>query len=425
MSKENLTVPVPEKRIADFENLAFGMFVHWGLYSQLGKGEWIWNYEKTPKEEYAKLMDTFTAREFDADKICRIAKAAGMKYITLTARHHEGFSLYDTCGLCDFDAPHSPAGRDLVREFVDACRANDIVPFFYHTTLDWYQESFENDFDGYLEYLRQSVEVLCKNYGKIGGLWFDGNWSKPDADWKLDELYGTIRRYQPEAMIINNTGLSARGELGHPEIDSVTFEQGLPGPIDRRGMSKYIAGEMCCTMNDHWGNGEFDLNFRSPAELIRILAKCRRAGANLLLNVGPDGDGRIPEIMAETLKVMGRWTGLYRDIIYTGKPYPLVCQGDDFALQTPDGRIYLFAFDLGIEGDENVTIGEQTDASRLRTYAGIDRKLKAVRWLDNGLELPFVQDTDQRILTVRMTGFPYGKNLVVRAAELVERQAEK
>lgn len=419
MTDTDKKIPVPEKRVAEFENLGFGMFIHWGLYSQLGKGEWIQFFQKIPREEYRKLMDTFTAKDFDADKICKIAKAAGMKYITLTTRHHEGFSLYDTCGLSDFDAPHSPAGRDLIREFVDACRANDLIPFFYHTTLDWHQESFENDFDSYLEYLRKSVEVLCTNYGKIGGLWFDGNWSKPDADWKLDELYGTIRKHQPEAMIINNTGLSARGELGHPEIDSVTFEQGLPRPIDRSGMSKYVAGEMCCTMNDHWGNGEFDLNFRSPAELIQTLAKCRRAGANLLLNIGPDGDGKVPEIMAEILKIVGRWTETYKDIIYTGKPYPVVCSGEDFILQTPDQKLYLFAFDLGNEGDENVTIGAQTDASRLRTYAGITQPVKAVRWLDNNLELPFVQDVEKQLLTVHATGFPYGKNLVVRVAELV------
>lgn len=420
MAENDKKIPVPEKRITDFENLGFGMFIHWGLYSQLGKGEWIQCFEKQPWEEYKKLADTFTAEDFDARAIARLAKQAGMKYITLTTRHHEGFSLYDTCGLSDFDAPHSAAKRDLVREFVDGCRAEGIIPFFYHTTLDWYQDSFENDFDAYLEYLRKSVEVLCTNYGEIGGLWFDGNWSKPDADWKLDDLYSTIRKHQPNAMIINNTGLSARGELGHPEIDSVTFEQGLPKPIDRTGMSKYIAGEMCCTMNDHWGNGEFDFNFRSPAELIKTLAKCRKAGANFLLNVGPEGQGKIPGIMAETLKIVGRWADMYKDIIYTGKPYPIVCTGDDFALQTPDGKIYLFVFDLGIEGDENVTVSAQTDATKLRSYAGIDREIKSVKWLDNGLELPFIQDVEKQMMTVRMTGFAYGKNLIVRVAELTE-----
>ena len=248
---------VPEKRIADFEKLGFGMFVHWGLYSQLGEGEWVYDFHKDnyPMSEYCKLQDTFTAEDFDAEEMVLAAKRAGCKYITLTTRHHEGFSLYDTCGLNTYDAPHSPAGRDLIKEFVDACNKHGIIPFFYHTTLDWYNEDFNNDFDTYLEYLRKSVEILCTNYGKIGGLWFDGNWSKLDADWKEGELYATIRKHQPEAMIINNTGLDARGEAGHPEIDSVTFEQGRPTPMDRTNMSKYVAAEMCYTLNVLWGCG--------------------------------------------------------------------------------------------------------------------------------------------------------------------------
>jgi len=204
----NLVIPQPATRITNFEKLGYGMFVHWGLYSQLGQGEWIQNFRKPAKAEYAKLAKTFTAEDFDATEIVSIAQRAGMKYIVLTTRHHEGFSLYDTRGLSDFDAPHSAAKRDLVAEFADACRAGGIVPFFYHTTLDWYQDSFENSFDEYLDYLNKSVEILCRHYGKIGGLWFDGNWSKADADWKEDELYATIRKYQPEAIIINNTGLS-------------------------------------------------------------------------------------------------------------------------------------------------------------------------------------------------------------------------
>ena len=135
---------------------------------------------------------------------------------------------------------HTPAKRDLVREFVDACREEDILPIFYHATLDWSRPEFDTDWDAYLEYIRKSVEILCKNYGKIGGMWFDGNWSKKEADWKLDELYGMIRRLQPEAMIINNTGLSQQGKTGHPEIDSVTFEQGQATPMNSTGVLRIM-----------------------------------------------------------------------------------------------------------------------------------------------------------------------------------------
>ena len=180
-------IPTPLPRIAAFEKMGFGMFLHWGLYSQLGAGEWVQNVRKIPWTEYRHLADTFTAEDFDPEAIAALAAEAGMRYITLTTRHHDGFSLYDTCGLNDFDAPHSAAKRDLVAEFVAACRKYDIVPFFYHTTLDWYwrepgAENTRNSyshytaeisrevFEEYLKYLRASVEILCRNYGKIGGL---------------------------------------------------------------------------------------------------------------------------------------------------------------------------------------------------------------------------------------------------------------
>ncbi|MBR6708912.1 MAG: alpha-L-fucosidase, partial [Clostridia bacterium] len=340
-------IPTPEKRIADFENLGFGMFVHFGLYAQLGKGEWVFHHTKgLEMSEYKKLADTFTAEDFDADALVCTAKSAGCRYITITSRHHEGFSLYDTKGLCDFDAPHSAAGRDLIREFVDACNRHGIVPFFYHTTLDWYQPDFNDNFDAYLEYLRKSVELLCRNYGKIGGLWFDGNWSKKDADWKVDALYSTIRKYQPDAIIVNNTGLSARGEIGHPEIDAVTFEQGRPTPMDRTGMPKYVAAEMCCTLNDHWGYGRNDLNYKSPKELIESLCACRRVGANLLLNIGPTAQGGVDPYQRELMRLIGIWMEQFGEAIYEVKPHPAAGGNQkNFALRG-DGCLYFFIHDL-------------------------------------------------------------------------------
>ena len=409
--------PVPEKRIDAFESRAFGLFVHWGLYSQLGQGEWIQHNGGIPKEQYQKLKDTFTAERFDARALARTARRAGMKYITLTTRHHDGFSLYDTCGLNDYDAPHSPAGRDLVAEFVEGCRAEGIVPFFYHTTIDWYEESFEKDFDAYLEYLRRSVEILCTRYGKIGGLWFDGNWALPDADWKLDELYGTIRKYQPDAIIINNTGMDHRGQLAHPEIDSVTFEQGLPKPIDRTGMKKYVAAEMCYTMNDHWGASTADYHYKSPAELIEALCHCRKVGANLLLNVGPEADGSLPEMQEAILHILGRWMDDYGVPVRDGRPAGIVGDGKNFGLRTADGRIFLFVAGLPIRGNEHVTVAGGTGG--VAAFSGIFDKAKAVRWLDNGQELPFIQDPDTGMFAFRATAYDYGINRVVRVAEVV------
>lgn len=409
-------IPQPQPRIEKFESMAFGMFIHWGLYSQLGIGEWAQHIRKIPMTEYKKLKDSFTAEDFDPIAIAKLAKKTGIKYITLTTRHHEGFSLYDTRGLSDFDVMTSPVGRDLIAEFVDACRAEDIMPVFYHTTLDWHQESFENDFDTYLEYLRKSVEILCTHYGKIGGFWFDGNWSKPDADWKLDDLYGTIRRLQPEALIINNTGIHQKGDFGHEEVDSVTYEQGLPTPIERSGMDKYVAGEMCQTMNDHWGSGNNDFNYKSIGELIENLCLCRKVGANYLLNIGPKAQGGMHKMQEAMLEILGEWMRLNGKAIYEGRPSQISGQGKEFALESKEEKVFLFVFDLKIQGDYHVTT--EIEESNRRYFSNVRHKIKSAKWLDSGEGLTFIQNLETGELQINTEGYMYGDNLVVRIIEL-------
>jgi len=417
----NRALPKPLPRIARFERLGYGLFLHWGLYSQLGQGEWIQFQKKIPVKAYAKLAKNFTASDFDAPAIARLARESGVRYVALTTRHHEGFSLYDTRGLSDFDAPHSPAKRDLVAEFAEACRAEGLVPFFYHTTLDWRWDSAncsEKKFTEYLDYLNDSVEVLCRHYGKIGGLWFDGNWSRPEADWREDRLYATIRKYQPEAIIINNTGLHARGATGHPEIDSTTFEQGLPSAPDRRGWPKYLAGEMCETMNSHWGTALLDFNYKGPSQIIQHLCACRKTGANYLLNVGPTATGGIPEYEAVLLRKVGQWIARYGDVLYEGRPVQVACQGRDFLLKS-HGRLYYFAHDLSSHGDANVAVASGGNGPR--TVAGLAVRVKSVRWLDSKEKGRFTQSHDGSLLTLDCTGHDYGKNLVVRVAELTTK----
>ncbi|MGN0492852.1 MAG: alpha-L-fucosidase [Acutalibacteraceae bacterium] len=409
-------IPVPEKRVSDFEALGFGMFIHYGLFSLLDRGEWAqFILYPSAGEEYDELFHQFTAEHFDAKAIVRTAKQAGMKYICLTTRHHEGFSLYDALELNDFDAPHSPAGRDLIREFVDACNEEGIVPFFYHTTLDWYEKSFDNDFSSYLAYLRRSVEILCTQYGKIGGLWFDGNWSKPDADWELDELYGLIRKYQPDAMIINNTGLVARGAISHPEIDSVTFEQGSPNPMDRTGMEKYVATEMCQTMNGNWGCAKNDYRYKSLPYFIEQLCACRRAGSNYLLNIGPNADGSIPNMQAAILQEIGNWMSIFGEAIIEGRPAGIDGVGKNFGLAGPDGKVYLFFHDVSVFGDENVTVNSGEAGTGLCTFTGVDKEFSSIRWMDNGEALKFIQNKDGH-LYVDCPPHDYGQDYVVRVA---------
>ncbi len=409
-----MAIPIPESRIAKFENMGFGMFIHYGIYSQLGCGEWVMDIAQIPKEEYVKLADTFTAKDFDAKAIAKTAKAAGMNYITLTTKHHDGFCLYDTKGLCDYDAPHSACGRDLIREFVDACNEEGIMPMFYHATLEWYHEEFETDFPKYLQYLRDSVEVLCTQYGKIGGLWFDGNWSKPaGTDWEEDKLYEVIRRHQPDAIIVNNTGLDARGAVGNPEIDSVTFEQGRPSPMNREGMPKYLAAEMCHTMNDHWGFGKCDLNYKSLPDMIETLCACRKVGANYLLNVGPEGDGKIPDMQKTMLEAMGVWIKECGSSIYEGKPSKIEGEYKNFALEA-NGKAYLFIHGLNVLGSAHVIVAG--GGLGYKYFKKVDRKVKSAKWTDNGENLEFVQNGEH--LWVNATGFPYGCNYVVRVMEI-------
>ena len=151
--------------VNEFKKMGFGMFVHFGLYSVLGKGEWAYDLAAGARKQYAGLMQKFKVKKNWARDLARLAKRSGCKYINITTRHHDGFSLYDTCGLNDYDAPHSAAGRDLIAEFCSACEENNIVPFFYHTLLDWSRPEFETDFPAYIDYLIESVKLLCKNYG--------------------------------------------------------------------------------------------------------------------------------------------------------------------------------------------------------------------------------------------------------------------
>ncbi len=419
MKPKPTMTPTPLPRIARFEKLGFGMFLHWGLYSQIGKGEWFRLLGANDKPGYDRLIKTFTAKDFDASAWARLARESGMRYITLTTRHHDGFSLYDTRGLSDHDAPHSPAKRDLIAEFTEACRKENIVPFFYHTTLDWRWNSDKCSpaaFNTYLEYLHASVEVLCRHYGPIGGLWFDGNWSR-QGDWKESRLYATIRKYQPEAMIINNTGIGAGGCLGHPEVDSTTFEQSLPVLPDRRGWPKHVSGEMCQTMNSHWGIGKDDFNFMAPAQIIENLALSRKAGANYLLNIGPTAQGGIPEYEAAALRCAGRWVAKYDSLLRRAKPLPCTCSGRDFILK--QGRKhYYFAFDLKIDGNPSVTPSGGKDGPGPRTMTGLPVRIKAAHWLDNDESLSFTQNGKTGDALLHLTGYPYGTHLVVRVAEL-------
>jgi alpha-L-fucosidase len=422
--------PVPAPRIRAFERLGFGMFVHWGLYSQLQRGEWVWTHHRMKAKDYLPLFKGFTAADFDATALVRQAKRAGCRYVVLTTRHHEGFSLYDTRGLNAFDAPHSPAGRDLVAEFSAACEAEGMGKFFYHTTLDWWHKDFDapGRWNAYLDYLNRSVEILCTRYGKVDGLWFDGNWARKGRDWKEDALYRLIRRRQPEAIIVNNSSTGALGAECHPEVDIRTFEQGRPTRPDRRGKAKYTAIEMCDTIHSHWGISTEDFSQQAPGAIIEKLALCRKVGGNYLLNVGPTPTGAIPAYDAALLDIVGRWTAINGEALYDAEPTGLQCQGQDFVLRK--GKVhYYFAHHLEI--NENVHL-HSGDGAGPKAVLGALPPVKRVSWLDNGEELAFAQAKApalkpvagrqhrpaESLFTFRATRWPYGRNQVVRVARI-------
>ena len=393
-------------RVKAFETLGLGMFVHFGIYSLLERGEWIRDFEKMTKEEYEPLYLRFHPKPTWAKELAATAKDAGCRYITLTSRHHDGYSLYDTCGLSDFDSVHS-CGRDLIREFVDACREAGLIPFFYHTLLDWHEETFNTDFPAYLAYLRESVKLLCTNYGPIGGLWFDGTWSKPGADWEEDALYATIRRYQPEAIIVNNTGMDSRGALGNIELDSVTFERGKPQPMNLEDSPRYIASEMCEVLNNHWGYADLDLGYLSTSDVIGILADCRRYRANLLLNVGPMPDGGLRLIDRGILEILGKWVRLNEEALRHPAPTGIDVEGreNDFLLRQ-DNTLYLFV--------RNPHLCNRTESIPERFP--LAETVASACWLDSGERLTFTQENGT--VTVFAPPQHYGVNLPTRVIKL-------
>lgn len=389
--------------IEKFQKLGFGLFVHFGLYSKIGKGEWVLHLHQLDAQKYNALAQSFEIDKNWAKELVKTAKDAGCKYITLTTRHHDGFSLFDTCGLSDFDAVHSACGRDLIREYVDECNAQGVVPFFYHTLLDWHHPDYRDNFPKYIEYLIASVEILCKNYGKIGGFWFDGFWDKPDADWQFDRLYATIRKYQPEAMIINNTGLSALGEVSHPEIDSVTFERGAPAFVDRS--KRPIAGEMCQVLNDHWGYASNDCNYKSVKELLENLVDCRRYDCNFLLNTGLRGDGTVNPMDACILGEIGKWVKKNGEAIYNVKSCDI--KAENAIMLQGDGCYYAIIKNVPMSADPNVQREEWLGQVR------IDGEIISAEWLDNGKEIKAADGM------FYISPFSYGESCSIRVAKLM------
>ena len=296
------------ENITWFQGARFGLFIHYGLYSLLGRGEWVMNREGFSPQEYARLAKSFTADHFNADDIICRAKTWGMKYAVFTAKHHDGFCLYDSA-LTEFTSMKTPAKRDLTAEFVNACRKHGLKIGIYFSLNDWSispdaVDAIENPdryYQPFIDYVHAQVHELTHNYGNIDILWYDGWWPFDGKGWQAEKMNVMVKKIHPNILVNSRNG--AQG-------DSITPEGHIPYP----GYQK--PWEACATLNKHWGYHVGDNDWKTPKEVIEMLAKCSAGGGNLLLNIGPKADGSIPGKAIQIMDKVGSWLQMNGEAIF-------------------------------------------------------------------------------------------------------------
>lgn len=356
-----------------FRQARFGMFIHFGLYAIPGRGEWIRSNEQMTIEDYQPYFDAFNPSEFDAKAWAKAAKEAGMKYVVLTAKHHDGFCLFDS-EYTDYKITNTPFGRDLVREFVEAVRAEGLRVGLYFSLLDWYHPDYPKyadrhhpmrgniaykdeqiDFDRYLEFMHHQVEEIVTKYGKLDILWFDFSYGDMFGEkWKASDLIELVRKHQPDVVVDNRLETSGEGfgSIASEEIqlysgDFVSPEQIVPHEGIRNVKGKLLPWELCLTMNNHWAYNPSDKLYKSPKVLIRKLVECVSKGGNMILNVGPTAKGNFPKESIEILHGIGEWMKKNSESIYRGGfvnlPKP------EWGYYTKDGKnLYAHVFEQPI-----------------------------------------------------------------------------
>lgn len=355
--------PAPENVDAreQFQDNKFGLFIHWGVYSVLGKGEWVMNNDKIPVAEYEKLPARFNPTEFNPAEWVAMVKDAGMKYITITSKHHDGFAMWGTKQSDWNIVDRTPYHKDVLKMLADECHKQGIKLFFYHSQLDWHNPDYfplgrtghdagrpeGGDWNKYLDYMDNQLRELLTNYGDIAGIWFDGMWDKPNADWKIARTYALIHSLQPAALVGSNHHLKPfDGE------DFQMFEKDLPGAKTAEFNAKSEIGnlplETCDTINGAWGYNSSDKRFKSTTQLIHYLVKAAGNNANFLLNVGPMPNGKIQPEFVERLHAMGQWLRKYGDSIYGTRGGPV--KPRPWGVTTQKGtRIYVHILDWNDE----------------------------------------------------------------------------
>ena len=351
--------PAPENLKARewFQDARFGLFIHWGVYSVLEDGEWVMNNRKIPISEYAKLPPKFNPVKFNAAEWVGLAKAAGMNYITITSKHHDGFAMFATKQSKWNIVDATPFKRDPLKELAEECRKQGIQLFFYHSHLDWTHADYyprgrtghasgrpeSGDFNKYLDFMDAQLTELLTNYGPVAGIWFDGIWDRRDANWRLEQTYRLIHKLQPAALVGNNHHLKPfEGE------DFQMFEKDLPGKNTAGHSAEAVIGnlplETCDTINKAWGYNAKDKSLKSTRELIQYVVRAAGYGANFLLNVGPKPDGTIQEEFTVRLKEIGQWMKANGESVYRTRGGPVGPRNWGVTTQTAT-KVYVHVLD--------------------------------------------------------------------------------
>jgi alpha-L-fucosidase len=395
-----------------FQDARFGLFIHWGVYSVLGDGEWVMNNHKMTVAEYEKLPARFNPTAFDPAAWVGLAKAAGMRYLTITSKHHDGFALWDS-KVSDWTITRrTPYKKDVLKLLADECHKEGIKLFFYHSHLDWHHPDYfprgktghntgrpeKGDFNKYLDYLDAQLTELLTGYGPVAGIWFDGWWDQqvkkkgtdPKAtriDWRLRRTYDLIHKLQPAALVGNNHHVAP-----FPGEDFQMFEKDLPGGnstgFNEDSKPGDLPLETCETINHAWGYNKHDRQFKSSAELIRYLVRAAGMNANFLLNVGPRPDGTIQPECVERLREMGAWLKKNGASIYETRGGPIAPQPWGVTTRSKNGaRVYAHVL-------------KPQDEVRLPGAAG---RLSAARLLHGG-KVELKEDKGDLVLTLPKDG---------------------
>ncbi len=314
----------------------FGLFIHWGLYAIPARGEWVKQQESIPEEVYQPFFETFNPVHYNPREWARLARQAGMKYAVMTSKHHDGFCLFET-KYTDYKSTNTPANRDLIKEYVEAFRAEGLKVGFYYSLLDWRHPDYpiagdkihpfrnfpeykdhKGNLPRYADYVRNQVEELLTQYGKIDIIWFDFSYDEMSGEaWKATELVNMVRKLQPDIIIDNRLGGNIKAR--EPEVfagDFASPEQIIPPEGVTNEDGKPVPWEACITLNDHWGYAAWDRNWKPAKTVVRALVECVSKGGNLLLNVGPTAKGELPVECYQILGAVGEWMHRNGESIY-------------------------------------------------------------------------------------------------------------